>query len=119
MIIDLDKVKKLINNSSISSDLVFSETGISKSNFLQYRNGKLSIDNMTIQTAIKFQILQEKIENSIKLSNVKIKGIKKAVGDFNKWCGTARVYFDIADLKVWTNIYVSSDDKDIYDKNII
>lgn len=118
MIIDLDKVKKLINNSSISSYLVFSETGISKSNFLQYRNGKLNIDNMTIQTAIKLQTLQEKIETS-KLSNVKIKGIKKTVSEFNRCIGTAKIYFDTEKLTVWTNIYNDCDDKDFHQsKNI-
>jgi len=34
-----------------------------------------------------------------------IKGIKKAVGEFNRWQGAARIYYDISDGHVWTNIY--------------
>ena len=38
---------------------------------------------------------------------MKIKGIKKAVGDYNKWTEQKIVYFDTKNLEVWTNIYPS------------
>lgn len=40
---------------------------------------------------------------------VKIRGIKKAVGDFNGWHDAARIYFNVVDLEVWTVIYTSGE----------
>lgn len=37
----------------------------------------------------------------------KIRGIKKAVGEFSHWQGAARIYFDRSTGEVWTNIYTS------------
>lgn len=36
---------------------------------------------------------------------VKITGIKKAVGEFNRWQGAARIYLDRSTGEVWTKIY--------------
>ena len=40
-------------------------------------------------------------------NTMKITGIKKAVGTFNKWQGAARVYLDKSTGEVWTNIYTA------------
>lgn len=50
---------------------------------------------------------------------MKIKGIKKAVGDFNRWIGCARIYFDRSDGQVWTNEYHSAGSYSNYASNDI
>lgn len=51
---------------------------------------------------------------------VKIKGLKKAVGEFNNWQGAARIYFDKDTKEVWTNVYASENEWDQYnDRNIV
>lgn len=53
-------------------------------------------------------------------ADIKLVGLKKAVGDFNKWQGAARVYFDKNDLSVWTNVYASGNEwEEHQDKNIV
>ena len=49
------------------------------------------------------------------MENIKITGIRKAVGDFNKWQGAARIYFDPTDMSVWTNVYGGPGEEDHYD----
>lgn len=49
------------------------------------------------------------------MENIKITGIRKAVGDFNNWQGAARVYFDPTDMSVWTNVYGGPGEEDRYD----
>lgn len=41
------------------------------------------------------------------VNNMKIKGIRKAVGDFNNWQGAARIYFDKSTGEVWANVYTA------------
>ena len=41
---------------------------------------------------------------------MKIKGIKKAVGEFSRWQGQARIYLDLDDLEVWTDVYTGGND---------
>ncbi|GHU55161.1 hypothetical protein AGMMS49975_16580 [Clostridia bacterium] len=50
---------------------------------------------------------------------MKITGIKKAVGDFNSWQGTARIYFDSSDGTVWTNVYAGMNEWDEYHSKTI
>lgn len=45
---------------------------------------------------------------------IKLNGIKKAVGDFNKWQGVARIYFNRETLDVWTEVYTDSNSYDAY-----
>ena len=53
--------------------------------------------------------------------DVNIKGIKKAVSEFNKWEEQARVYFDKKEMKVWTNVYPGGNEAwdDYHDENIV
>lgn len=45
---------------------------------------------------------------SVTSQDVKIKGIKKAVGEFNNWDSAARIYFDKENLEVTTYVYADS-----------
>lgn len=45
---------------------------------------------------------------------MKIKGIKKAIGDFNNWDKSAIVYFDKSDNTIWTKVYASSSEWEEY-----
>lgn len=42
------------------------------------------------------------------------KGFKKAVGDFNKWQGTARIYADLRDRTVWTDVFTDGNNYNDY-----
>lgn len=118
MIIDTQKIEKLLW-SPISGDQIEASTGIGKKTIWNYRNGKAKLDNMTIGNAYKLCLFWD--ENGGKeMIDVNIKGVKSAVGDFNKWQGAARVYFDTLALKVWTNVYTSPGSYDDYhDNNIV
>ena len=119
MIIDIDKINKLLEMEDISADYVFSKTGISRTNYRGYKkNGNLNIMNMSLNTAMKLQELYEEVSQR-EVIGMKIKGVKKAVGDFNNWQGAARVYFDMDELKVWTNIYEGPGSWDDYHDNAI
>lgn len=48
------------------------------------------------------------------VTKAEVTGIKKAVGDFNHWQGCARVMFDLSTLKVWTDIFESSNSTNHY-----
>lgn len=56
---------------------------------------------------------------------MKVKGIKKAVGDYRRWInsvpsGDANILLDISTGEVWTDCYLSSESWKSYgDKNII
>ena len=52
-------------------------------------------------------------------TSMKIKGVKKAVGEFNHWQGAARIYFDRSTGKVWTNVYTAPGWWDEYHDNAI
>lgn len=50
---------------------------------------------------------------------MKIKGIKRAIGDFNNWDKSAIVYFDKSDNTVWTKVYASSNEWEEYHSDTI
>ena len=112
MIIDTQKIEKLLG-SPISGDQIEASTGIGKKTIWNYRNGKAKLDNMTIGNAHKLCEFWEEKKGEEKM-DIKITGIKSAVGDFNKWQGAARVYFDTLALKVWTNVYNGPGEWDDY-----
>ncbi len=118
MIIDTQKIEKLLG-SPISGDQIEANTGIGKKTIWNYRNGKAKLYNMTIGNAYKLCLFWD--ENGGKeMIDVNIKGVKSAVGDFNKWQGAARIYFDNLALKAWTNVYTSPGSYDDYhDNNIV
>lgn len=121
MIIDTKKVKALLNDKSVSYDHISNVTGLSKGAIYPYRSGKRDISAMSIEVAHKLQTFYE---NNLKEGNqvdVNIKGIKKAVSEFNKWEEQARVYFDKKEMKVWTNVYPGGNEAwdDYHDENIV
>lgn len=118
MIIDVEKIKKLLE-SNVSGDRIESCTGVGKKTIWNYRNGKAKLKNMTIGNAHKLCEFWEEKKGEEKM-NIKITGIKSAVGDFNNWQGAARVYFDTLALKVWTNVYDGPGQWDDYhDANVV
>lgn len=50
---------------------------------------------------------------------MEIKGLKKAVGDFNHWQGHAIVMYDKADGHVWTDVFASSNEEINYHSDSI
>lgn len=53
-------------------------------------------------------------EKKMAVPSIKLNGIKKAVGDFNKWQGVARIYFNRETLDVWTEVYTDGSSYDAY-----
>lgn len=120
MIIDTKKVESLLNDKSVTYDHISNVTGLSKGAIYPYRSGKREITAMSIEVANKLQEMYENLKEEIQM-DVKIKGIKKAVSEFNKWEEQARVYFDKKELKVWTNVYPGGNEAwdDYHDENIV
>src|SRR5699024_5971375 len=121
MIIDTSKIRALLDNKSISYGRISEETGISKGPLFEYRSGNRDISVMTIEMANKLQTLYENIQKGDDDMDIKITGLKKAVGDYNNWQEQARIYFDAKELEVWTNVYPGGNESwDEYrDKNIV
>src|SRR5699024_1138303 len=105
MIIDTDKIQALLDDKRISYGRISEATGISKGPLFEYRSGKRDISIMSIDMAEKLQKLYDDIQKGDDNVDIKITGLKKAVGDYNNWQEQARIYFDIKDLEVWTNVY--------------
>ena len=87
-------------------------TGMSPSNITDLRAGKRKVDNITLANAEKLYDYQ--VNRNIRtaedevVENLKIKGLKKAVGDFNDWQGHAVIFYDKEERKAWTEVYASS-----------
>lgn len=47
----------------------------------------------------------------LKINELKLKGLKKAVRDFNNWKGIARIYLNLDNRSVWTSLHL-----DVYDR---
>lgn len=121
MIIDTNKIQVLLDDKSISYDHIAEVTGLSKGAIYPYRAGKRDITAMSIEVAHKLQSFYENNLKEEKQVNLKIKGIKKAVSEFNKWEEQARVYFDKEEMEVWTNVYPSGNEAwdEYHDDNIV
>lgn len=119
MIIDTNKIQALLDDKSISYDHIAEVTGLSKGAIHPYRTEKRELASMTIEVANKLQNFYENLKEEKKM-NIKIKGLKKAVGEFNKWDEQARVYFDTKNLEVWTNVYAGGNESwdEYHDENI-
>lgn len=87
-------------------------TGMSPSNITDLRVGKRKIDNITLANAEKLHDYQ--INGSLRtnedeaIDNMTVKGLKKAVGDFNDWQGHAVIFYDKEERRAWTEVYASS-----------
>jgi len=121
MIIDTNKVRALLDDKSVTYDHISDVTGLSKGAIYPYRSGKRDITAMSIEVANKLQTLYEDLQKGDGDVDVKIKGLKKAVGEFNDWKEQARIYFDKEELEVWTNVYPGGNKswEEYHDKNIV
>ncbi|EOX2711861.1 hypothetical protein ACPE2W_002441 [Enterococcus hirae] len=116
MIIDTDKIQALLDDESISDTYIEKETTLIQ--IRQYRTGKKKIGNMTLNMAMEMQSLYEYIQKEKRSGN--IKGLEKAVSDFNKCQSAAVVYFNKKEWKIWTTIYDDLGLHDDYmDENIV
>lgn len=121
MIIDTNKVQALLDDKTVSYDYIALEAGLSRGTMHRYRNGQSKLSSMTIETAAKLQDLYDKKIEEDKKMDVEIKGLKKAVGEYNKWQEQARIYFDKNELEVWANVYPGGNESwdNYHDKNIV
>lgn len=87
-------------------------TGMSPSNITDLRNGKRKLDNVTLANAEKlyrYQITRDaQTLEDVATETLKVKGLKKAVGDFNDWQGHAVIFYDKEEQRAWTEVYASS-----------
>lgn len=117
MMIDIKRIEALLA-SDISGDRVEAATGIGKKTISNYRTGNAKIENMTLETADKLCRFWDQAKNE-KPVDIKLTGIRNAVGTFNAWQGPARVYFDKSDMSIWTNTYAGPGEWDEYDDSHI
>ena len=121
MIINTKEVESLIK-STVPALWISEETGVNVKGITNYRTGRAKLNNMTRGYLEALQQFYNDHENSVegkKMENIKIKGIRRAVGEFNKWQGAARVYFDPSTMSVWTNVYGGTGEEDCYDNPAI
>ena len=98
-------------------------TGMSPSNITDLRVGKRKIDNITLANAEKLHDYQ--VNSSLRtnedeaIDNLTVKGLKRAVGDFNDWQGHAVIFYDKEDRKAWTEVYASSNSWTEYHDDVV
>ena len=89
-------------------------TGMSPSNITDLRIGKRKIDNITLANAEKLHDYQVngnmRTAEDKAVESLKIKGLKKAIGDFNDWQGNAVIFYDKEERNAWTEVYASSNE---------
>lgn len=87
-------------------------TGMSPSNITDLRAGERKVDNITLANAEKLYDYQVngnmRTAEDKAVESLKIKGLKKAVGDFNDWQGHAVIFYDKEERKAWAEVYASS-----------
>lgn len=104
MIINTREIDSLIK-STVPALQISEETGLNVKGITNYRTGRAKLSNMTRGYLEKLQQFYNAHKEDKAMENVKITGIRKAVGDFNRWQGAARVYFDPSDMSVETYVY--------------
>lgn len=114
MIINTREIDSLIK-STVPALQISEETGLNVKGITNYRTGRAKLSNMTRGYLEKLQQFYNAHKEDKAMENVKITGIRKAVGDFNDWQGAARVYFDPTDMSVWTNVYGGPGEENHYD----
>lgn len=119
MKLDISKVEKILKDTNVSYNRIKEYTGMSKGAIYPYRTGERGVEKMQIENALKLEELYNKIKEEPEM-DIKIKGVKKAVGDFNNDPNAVRIYFDKEEKEAWANIYAHLGDCDDYhDKNIV
>ena len=105
------EIEKLLASDKTAYEIA-QATGMSPSNIADLRSGKRNHDNITLANAEKLYDYQ--INGSLRtqedeaIEKLKIKGLKKAVGDFNDWQGHTVIFYDKEEQKAWTEVYASS-----------
>ena len=98
-------------------------TGMSPSNITDLRVGKRKLDNVTLASAEKLYDYQMNgsagTDEDEAIAELKVKGLKKAVGDFNDWQGHAVIFYDKEEHKAWTEVYASSNSWTEYHDDVV
>ena len=116
------EIKKLLSSDKTAYEIA-QATGMSPSNIADLRNGKRKLDNVTLANAEKLYDYQ--INGSLRtnedeaIDNLTVKGLKKAVGDFNDWQGHAVIFYDKEEHKAWTEVYASSNSWSEYHDDVV
>ena len=117
------EIEKLLSSDKTAYEIA-QATGMSPSNITDLRNGKRKLDNVTLANAEKLYDYQ--INGSLRtnedeaIDNLTVKGLKKAVGDFNDWQGHAVIFYDKDERKAWTEVYASSNSwSDYHDDAVV
>ena len=105
------EIEKLLASDKTAYEIA-QATGMSPSNITYLRVGKRNLDNITLANAEKlydYQInVSLRMQEDEAIEKLKIKGLKKAVGDFNDWQGHTVIFYDKEEQKAWTEVYASS-----------
>ena len=105
------EIEKLLASDKTAYE-ISQATGMSPSNITDLRVGKRKLDNVTLANAEKLYDYQMNgstgTDEDEAIAELKVKGLKKAVGDFNDWQGHAVIFYDKEDRKAWTEVYASS-----------
>jgi hypothetical protein len=104
MIINTDQVKSVLD-SKLTAPQIAEESGLKPRNINNYRQGLADFENMNLKYLAGLQKFYNNHKEDTPMEQLKITGIRKAVGDFNNWQGAARVYFDPTDMSVETYVY--------------
>lgn len=114
MIINTDQVKSVLK-SDFTAPQIAEESGLKPRNIQNYRKGAADFENMNLKYLSGLQKFYDDHKEDTPMEQLKITGIRKAVGAFNDWQGAARVYFDPSDMSVWTNVYGGPGEENHYD----
>jgi len=114
MIINTDQVKSVLK-SDFTAPQIAEESGLKPRNINNYRQGLADFENMNLRYLVGLQKFYNNHKEDTPMEQLKITGIRKAVGNFNDWQGAARVYFDPTNMSVWTNVYGGPGEEDHYD----
>ena len=114
MIINTDHVKSVLN-SDFTAPQIAEESGLKPRNINNYRQGLADFENMNLKYLAGLQKFYNNHKEDTPMDQLKITGIRKAVGEFNRWQGAARVYFDPSDMSVETYVYEGSGSYEEFD----
>ena len=105
------EIEKLLASDKTAYE-ISQATGMSPSNITDLRVGKRKLDNVTLANAEKLYDYQMNgstgTDEDEAIAELKVKGLKKAVGDFNDWQGHAVIFYDKEERRAWTEVYASS-----------
>ena len=116
------EIEKLLSSDKTAYEIA-QATGMSPSNITDLRNGKRKLDNVTLANAEKLYDYQ--INGSLRtnedeaIDNLTVKGLKKAVGDFNDWQGHAVIFYDKEEHRAWAEVYASSNSWTEYHDDVV